>query len=124
MVTYFKLKRSASLVGMAFLSCLASFQIGLDTVDYHFGLNDKVRAKDRPFTRLDQVHRCMAATAIQSFEGCHSETLLITVLVRELSQRQTFVWVVQYTSPEHILKNLIHPLCLTIGLWMISQAVD
>jgi hypothetical protein len=34
------------------------------------------------------------------------------------------VWVVQYTSPEHILKNLIHPLCLTIGLQMISQAMD
>jgi hypothetical protein len=44
---------------------------------------------------------------------------LITVVVRELSKWQTlvsFVRVVQYTSLEHILKNLIYPLCLTIGL--------
>jgi hypothetical protein len=81
----------------------------------------------RPFTRLDSVYRCTAATAIQSFEGCHSKTFLITVVVRELSQWQTlvpFVRVVQYTSSEYILKNLVYPLCLTIGLWMMSQAMN
>jgi hypothetical protein len=96
-------------------------------VDYSFSPNDKVRAKDRTFARLNPVHECMAATAIQNFEGCHSETLLITVVVRELGQRQTlvpFVRVVQYTSSEHILKNLIYPLYLTISLWMISQVVN
>jgi hypothetical protein len=96
-------------------------------MDYLFSLNDKVRAKDHSFTRLDPVHRCMAAMAIQSFKGCHSKTSLITVIVREFSKWQTlvtFVRVVQYTSSEHILKNLIYPLCLTIGLRMISQAVD
>jgi hypothetical protein len=116
-----------SLVGIAFLSCLGSFQIGLDAMDYLFSLNDKVRAKDRPFPRLDLVHRSTTATAIQSFKGCHSKTFLITVVVRELSQWQTlvlFVRVVQYTSSEHILKNLIYPLDLTIGLWMISQDVN
>jgi hypothetical protein len=35
-----------------------------------------------------------------------------------------FVWVVQYTSSKHILKNLIYPLCLTISLWMVSRAVN
>jgi hypothetical protein len=55
-------------------------------VDYLFGLNDKVGAKDCPFARLDPIHRCTTAMAIQSFEGCHSETLLINVVVRELSQ--------------------------------------
>jgi hypothetical protein len=65
-------------------------------------------------------------TAVQSFEGCHSETLLITVVVRELSQLQIlvpFVQLVQHTSSEDILKNLIYPPRLTIGLW-ICQAVD
>jgi hypothetical protein len=122
-IACFELKRSASLVGIAFLSCLGYFQIGLDLVDYLFSLNDKVRAKDRSFPRLDPVHGCTAMTAIQSFKGCHSETLLLTVVVRELDQRQTlvpFVRVVQYTSSEHILKNLIYPLYLTIGLRMIS----
>jgi hypothetical protein len=92
-------------------------------MDYLFSLNDKVKVEDRPFTRLDLVHRGTTAMVIQSFKECHSKTFLITVVVRELSQWQTlipFVWVVQYTSSEHILKNLIYHLCLTIGLWMIS----
>jgi hypothetical protein len=96
-------------------------------MDYLFSLNDKVRAKDHPFTRLDPVHRGTTAKAIQSFEWCHSKTFLITVVVRELSQWQTlvpFVRVVQYTSSEYILKNLVYPLCLTIGLWMMSQAMN
>jgi hypothetical protein len=108
----------ASLVGIAFLSYLGSLQIGLDAVDYLFDLNDKVRAKDHPFTRLDLVYGCTTVTAIQSFKGCHSETLMIIVVVRELGQWQTlvpFVWVVQYTSSEHVLKNLIY----SFGLWMI-----
>jgi hypothetical protein len=96
-------------------------------MDYPFSLNDKVRAKDHPFTRLNSVHRCTTATAIQSFEGCHRKTFLITVVVRELSQWQTlvpFVQVVQYTSSDLILKNLIYSLCLTIGLRIISRAVN
>jgi hypothetical protein len=95
-------------------------------MDCLFSLNDKSRAKDHPFTRLDLVHRCTTATTIQTFKGCHSKTFLITVVVKELGQWQTlvaFVRVVQYTSSEHILKNLIYPLCLTIGLRMISRAV-
>jgi hypothetical protein len=84
-VARFELKRPALLVGIAFLSCLGSFQIGLDVMDYLFSLNDNVKAKDRPFTRLDPVYRCTAATAIQSLEGRHSKTFLITVVVRELS---------------------------------------
>jgi hypothetical protein len=55
-------------------------------MDYLFSLNDKVRAKDHPFSKLNLVYRCMAAMAIQSFEGCHSKTFMITVVVRELSQ--------------------------------------
>jgi hypothetical protein len=74
------------LVGITFLSCLGSFQIGLDAMNYLFNLNDKVRAKDHPFVRLNLVHRGMTVMAIQSFEGCHSKTFLITIVVRELSQ--------------------------------------
>jgi hypothetical protein len=85
-VACFELKRSASLAGIAFLSCLGSFQIGLDVMDYLFNLNDKARTKDRPFPRLDLVHIVMTATTIQGFKGCHYKTFLITVVVRELSQ--------------------------------------
>jgi hypothetical protein len=96
-------------------------------MDYLFSLNDKVRAKYCPFTRLDLVHTGTTAKAIQSFEGCHSKTFLITIVIREFNQWQTlvpFVRLVQYTSSKHILKNLIYPLCLTIGLQMISQAMN
>jgi hypothetical protein len=60
-------------------------------VDYFLVIGDKVKSKDRPVTRLDLVQRCMTSVAIQSFKGCHSETLLITVVVRELDQRKTLV---------------------------------
>jgi hypothetical protein len=118
-VACFELKQLASLVGIAFLAISGSFQIGMDAVDYLFSLNDKIRTKDRPLARLNLVHSCTIATTIQSFERCHLETLLITVVVRELSQCHTlvpFVRVVQYTSSKHILKNLIYNLHLTIGL--------
>jgi hypothetical protein len=80
-VDYFKLERPMSLVGIAFLSCVSRFQIGLDAIDYLFVLNDKVKTKDRPLARLDPVHRCTTATSIQSFEMRHYEILLITVVI-------------------------------------------
>jgi hypothetical protein len=85
-VACFELKQSVSLVGIAFLAISDSFQIGMDTVDYLFGVNDKVRIKYRPLARLDPVHRCTTATTIQIFERFHPETLLITIVIRELSQ--------------------------------------
>jgi hypothetical protein len=51
-------------------------------MDYLFGLTDKVRTKDHPFTRLDPVHKCTTATDIQSFKECHSKTFLIIVVVK------------------------------------------
>jgi hypothetical protein len=126
-VACFKLKRLASLISIAFLAISGSFQIGMDVVDYLSGLSDKVRTKDHPLARLNPVHTCTAATTIQSFEGWHLETLLIPVVIRELSQWQTpvpLVRIVQHPSSEHILQNLIYPLRLTIGLRMISRALD
>jgi hypothetical protein len=99
----------------------------MDAVDDLFSLNDKVRAKDRHFARLDPIQRCTAATTIQSFEGCHLETLLITIVVRELSQRHTLVPLaleILHASSEHIFKNLVYSFHLTIGLWMIRRAAD
>jgi hypothetical protein len=59
----------------------------MDAVDYLFDLNDKVRAKDCHFIMLDPVHRCTTVMVIQSFKGCHSKALSITVVVKQLSQR-------------------------------------
>jgi hypothetical protein len=80
-VDCFKLERLTSLVGIACLSCLGRFQIGLDAIDYLFGLNDKIKIKDHPLAMLDPVPRCTTATTIQSFEMRHSKTLLKTVVI-------------------------------------------
>jgi hypothetical protein len=80
-VDCFELEQPRSLVDIACLSCLGHFQIGLDAVDYLFGLKGKVKTKDCPLARLDPVHRCTAVTTIQSFERHHSEILLITVVI-------------------------------------------
>jgi hypothetical protein len=122
MVISFELKWSTSLVAIAFLSKLSNLQVGLDAVDYLHSLSDMVRTKDRPLTRVNLVLRHMTSAAIQCFEKLHLETLLITVIVRELNQQQTlvpFVLIVHHTSLEHIFKNLVHSLRLTIGLQMV-----
>jgi hypothetical protein len=78
-------------------------------VDYFLSLSDKVRAKDYPLTRLNPVQRRTTLMAIQGFKGYHSETLLITVVVRELNQWKTlvpFILIVQHTSSEHFFKDL------------------
>jgi hypothetical protein len=126
-VTSFELKRPTSLVGITFLLGGDNLQVGLNSMDYLLGLSDKVRAKDRPLAGLNPAQRCTASTTIQCFKMCHFESLLITVVVRELNQRQIlapFILIVQHTSSEHILKNLVRSLHLIIDLWMISRIVD
>jgi hypothetical protein len=67
-VACFELKRSVSLVGIAFLLSPDSLEVGLDATDYLLGLHVKVKAKDCPLTRLNPVQRCMTLAAIQGFE--------------------------------------------------------
>jgi hypothetical protein len=86
MVPNLKLKRLASLVGITFLSGLGSLQDGLDAMDYLLNFCNKVRAKDHPLAELDPVLGCTTSMTIQCFERRHSVTLLITVVVRELTQ--------------------------------------
>jgi hypothetical protein len=91
------------------------------------GLCDKIRAKGHPLARFNQVQRCAASAATECFEMCHLATLLITIVVREFGQWQALVptvSVVRHTCMEHILKHLVHLLCLTIGLQVISRTVD
>jgi hypothetical protein len=86
MVPNLKLKRLASLVGIAFLSGLGSLRVGLDAMDYLLDFCNKIRAKDHPLAELDPVLGCTTSMTIQCFQRRHSETLLIAVVVRELSQ--------------------------------------
>jgi hypothetical protein len=112
-----------SLVGIVLLAGLGSYQIRLNTMNDFLGPRDKIGAKGHPLTRFDPVQRCMASAAIESFERCHLEILLIAVVVRELTQWQALVPtipIVHHTRTEHVLKHLVHTLYLIIGLWVIS----
>jgi hypothetical protein len=62
--------------------------------------------------------------SIQHLEWHHLQTLLITIVLRELSVHQTLIptsSILQSTSSQHVLYNLIHPFGLTIGPRMISR---
>jgi hypothetical protein len=64
---------------------------------------------------------------VESFEWFHLETFLIVFVLRELSQWHALVptvLIVHHTHMEHVFQHLVHMLCLTISLWMISRAVD
>jgi hypothetical protein len=91
-------------------------------MNYFLGLCDKIGGKDHPLTGLNLVQWSAIETTIECFKGCHLETLLVTIVVREFGQWQTLiptVLVVYHTCSEHILKDLIHSLGLTIGLWVM-----
>jgi hypothetical protein len=82
-------------------------------------LHDKIWAKGHPLARFNPVQRCTTSAVVENFKRCHLETILITVIVRELSQWQTLVrtvLVVHHTRTEHIFEHLVHTLYLTICL--------
>jgi hypothetical protein len=84
-VANFKLKRLASLVGIALLSGLGNLQVGLDVVDYLLGLNDKIRAKIVLSSSSIQFKGVRHRRPYNALKGTIM-TLLITVVIRELSQ--------------------------------------
>jgi hypothetical protein len=55
-------------------------------MDYLLGLRDKIGAKDDPLVGLNKVQWGAIVVAIEFFKGCYLETLLLTVVVRELGQ--------------------------------------
>jgi hypothetical protein len=118
---------TTSLVDIVLLAGLDILQIRLNMMNNFLSLRDKIWAKGHPLVRFNHVQMCTTSATVESFERCHLETLLITIVVREFRQWQTLVptiSVVHHTRVEHVLKHLIHTLCLTIGLRVISQTVD
>jgi hypothetical protein len=116
-----------SLVGIVLLAGLGILQIRLNMMNNFLGFHDKIGAKGHPLAGFNPVQRCTASTTVECFERCHVETLLVAVVVREFIQRQTLVptiSVVHHMNTEHVLQHLVHTLCMTIGLWVISRIVD
>jgi hypothetical protein len=115
------------LVGIVLLARLGSLQDGLNTMNDFLGHRGKIRAKGHPLSRFNPVQRCTTSAIVESFGRCHLETFLIVVVVIELSQWQTLlplVLIVHHTCMEHVFQHLVHTLCLTISLRVISLTVD
>jgi hypothetical protein len=87
-------------------------------------IND-ISPKQLTLACVTPIQWCSALPPIQCLEGCHLQTSLVTVVVRELSIRQTLIpttTILKGTNSQHIIQNLICPLRLSIGLWVISGA--
>jgi hypothetical protein len=83
----------------------------------------KVRSEIATVSHLNLVEWGPAFLAIKSLKWCHLDALLIAVIIRKLSQLQTFVPLFRKgddTSSQHVFKHLVHLFCLTIGLGMVS----
>jgi hypothetical protein len=127
MISYFKLQGSTPLVCISFLACLLSFQVILDMMDSRFSLFDNVGSKYHFLSRLNPIERCMASSSIKSLKWCQFQTLLVAIIVRELSPGQILVptsLMFQNTCSQYIFKDLVDSLSLAIRPWVISRTVD
>jgi hypothetical protein len=94
--------------------------------DSFFGIFDLCRAKEWSPSYLWPHQRGSTLSVIQCLKRWHLETSLVTIVVWELCVGQTFLLIkpiLQDTSSEHILQNLINPLYLTICLWVVCGVV-
>src|SRR6266540_4340751 len=114
---------SASGIGITFLSGLGCFQCIPDLLHLSFGFSQNLRSKYLAFSSLIPEQRCSTLASIQSLKWWHLQTGLIAVIIGELSVWQILVptlTILQCTSSQHILENLVHPFSLAIGLGMVS----
>jgi hypothetical protein len=88
---------------------------------------NKVGTKDNLLSHLNPIEWGAAPMSVQYLEQCHLQTLLVAVVVQELSPWQILVpttLMFQHAGPYHILQYLVHSLYLSIHLWVIGQTVD
>jgi hypothetical protein len=76
----------------------------------------KVNTIESSFSWFHLIQRSSTLATIQSFKWSHLDALLITVVVREFSERQPFLpgaITRDDASSKHVFKNLIHMLSLS-----------
>jgi hypothetical protein len=113
-------------IGVALLPALGYPQVlsNLRHIFLSFDYGGGTEEGSLPHLRPHQ--RRLTLSALKSFEGCHLQTGLVAVVVRELSVEQTLLpirSVGQHTSFQKILKYLVHSLCLPICLWVEGGTV-
>jgi hypothetical protein len=112
------------MVGVALLSRLRNMKVLPNHTNLLLSFLEYVRSQNFPFSSLILKQRSLTSMSIHHLEWRHLQTLLITIIVGELSIRQTLIptsSILQSTSSQHVFYNLIHPLGLTISLRMISR---
>ena len=78
MITNFKLQGPSSLVRI-------SLQMTLNNTDLLSSFFDKIRPKISMITHLNLVKRCSTFLTILGLEWCHSNALLIAIVIGKLS---------------------------------------
>jgi hypothetical protein len=112
------------MIGIALLSWLRNPRVLYYHANLLLSFLQYVRSKNLPFSILILKQWSLAHTTIQHLERRHLQTILITIVVRELSIRHTLIptsSVLQSTSSQHVFKNLIYSLGLSTGLRMIRR---
>ena len=85
MVTNGKLNRLPSFIGITFLTSLSSFQVLLDGTDLLLRFVHEIDAIIPSLSGFDPIQRGSTLSTVQGFKWSHLDTLLITVVIRELS---------------------------------------
>jgi hypothetical protein len=122
-ISNLKLQGSAPFVCINLLAGLCSFQVILNVTDRHFGPIDNVGTKDNLLSWLNPIEWHAALTSIQNVKRCHLQTLLVSVVVEELSPWEILVpttLVLHDACSQHVLPNLVHLLYLTIHLLVVG----
>jgi hypothetical protein len=121
-ITNFQNHFSSSRISITLLTWLCSFEILPNDLNLSFCFPYAVRSKELTLSSLVPKQWCSALSSIQSFKWFHLDAGLIAVVISTFCIRQTLVpttTILQCTSSQHVLKNLICSFCLTICLRMV-----
>src|ERR1041385_4847186 len=76
---------------VALLAGLSSFQMFTDNANLIFGVLYNVRTNESSFSSFGPIQSGSTLTSIENFEGCHLQTSLIAIVVREFSKWKRFL---------------------------------
>src|ERR1041385_1501766 len=76
---------------VALLPRLSNFQMFTDNTNLIFSMLYDVRTNESSFSSFGPIQRGSTLTSIENFKGCHLQTSLIAIVVREFSKWKRFL---------------------------------
>src|ERR1041385_3940469 len=76
---------------VALLTRLSSFQMFTNNANLIFSMLYDVRTNESSFSSFGPIQRGSTLTSIENFEGCHLQTSLIAIVVRQFSKWKRFL---------------------------------